>query len=80
MRLYSGGKVISTKDATKHEDLPDKTLLRPDEVALFLSISLKTVYRWYHSGIIEGIKFKRSLRIYRDSIVKLMDDEEVFHP
>ena len=58
------------------EDLPRKTLLRPGEVALFLSVSSKTVYRWYRLGFIEGAKFKGSLRIYRDSILKLVDEKE----
>jgi excisionase family DNA binding protein len=56
-------------------DLPLKTLLRPDEVASFLSVSLKTVYRWYRTGLIRGTKVKRSLRIYRDSILRLIDDK-----
>ena len=55
------------------QDLPDKTLLRPDEVAIFLSVSSKTVYRWYRSGLIEGTKVKRSLRIYRNSILRLVE-------
>jgi excisionase family DNA binding protein len=55
--------------------LPDKTLLRPDEVAEFLSVSVKTVYRWYHAGVIDGTKFQRSLRIYRESVVRLLDGE-----
>ena len=59
--------------ATEFQDLPHKTLLRPDEVAIFLSVSLKTVYRWYRAGLIDGTKVKRSLRIYRDSILKLVD-------
>jgi excisionase family DNA binding protein len=69
--------MCSTGDAgevgTEFQDLPKKTLLRPDEVALFLSVSLKTVYRWYRSRVIDGTKVKRSLRIYRDSIMKLID-------
>jgi len=61
-------------------DLPHKTLLKPRQVALFLSVSLKTVYRWYHSGSIEGVKTGRSLRIYRDSILKLVDGKDAsFH-
>ncbi len=56
----------------EYQDLPDKTLLRPDEVAMFLSVSSKTIYRWYRSGLIRGTKVKRSLRIYRDSILKLV--------
>ena len=64
--------------ATEFQDLPHKTLLRPDEVAIFLSVSLKTVYRWYRSGLIEGTKVKRSLRIYRDSILRLVDGNGSF--
>ncbi len=56
-------------------DLPLKTLLKPDEVALFLSVSLKTIHRWYQSGLIGGVKAGRSLRIYRDSIVKLVGEK-----
>jgi excisionase family DNA binding protein len=53
-------------------DLPRKTLLRPDEVALFLRVSLKTVYRWHAKGLLQGIRFQRSLRIFRESVVKLI--------
>ena len=66
---------LSEGDNTEFGDLPRKTLLRPDEVARFLSVSLKTVYRWYRSGFIEGAKAKRSLRIYRDSIVNLVNEK-----
>jgi excisionase family DNA binding protein len=59
-------------DIDKFQDLPDKTLLRPRDVAAFLSVSLKTVYRWYRQGSITGIKVRGSLRIYRGSIVKLI--------
>jgi excisionase family DNA binding protein len=52
--------------------------LRPDEVARFFSVSLKTVYRWYHSGLIAGAKAKKSVRIYRDSILKLVDEKDPF--
>jgi excisionase family DNA binding protein len=55
------------------QDLPQRTFLTPDEVAVFLSVSLKTVYRWYRMGLIEGTKVRRSLRIYRDSILKLVE-------
>jgi excisionase family DNA binding protein len=69
---------LSGEGTTEFQDLPHKTLLRPDEVALFMSVSLKTVYRWYRSGLIEGAKVKRSLRIYRDSILKLVDEKGFF--
>ena len=64
------------RDDTEFEDLPPRTLLRPEEVARFLSVSLKTVYRWYRLGSIEGTKAARSLRIFRDSVVKLVDSED----
>ena len=76
--MQAGFYSLSKGVVTEFEDLPHKTLLRPDEVAIFLSVSLKTVYRWYRSGLIEGTKVKRSLRIYRDSILKLIDGDESF--
>jgi len=39
-----------------HRPVPNKILLRPNDVALFLGVSLKTVYRWYHLGEIKGTK------------------------
>ena len=67
---------MSKEYNTEFVDLPRKTLLKPDEVALFLSVSSNTVRRWYHSGLIAGVKAKRSLRIYRDSVVKLIDEKD----
>lgn len=66
---------ISKEYNTEFVDLPRKTLLKPDEVALFLGVSSKTVCRWYRSGIIAGVKARRSVRIYRDSVVKLIDEK-----
>jgi excisionase family DNA binding protein len=59
-------------------DLPQKPLLRPDEVAQFLSVSLKTIYRWHRSGILVGTKINRSLRIPRDSVLALIQEETPF--
>ncbi len=64
--------VLRMADKDQFADLPKKTLLRPEEVALFLGVSLKTIYRWYRSGAIEGTKLKRSLRIYRESVLALV--------
>jgi len=69
---------LASQDSTEFLDLPHKTFLRPYEVATFLSVSLKTVYRWHGSGLIEGTKFKRSLRIYKDSILKLIEGDASF--
>jgi excisionase family DNA binding protein len=59
-------------------DLPQKPLLRPDEVAQFLSVSLNTIYRWHRSGILVGTKINRSLKIPRDSVLALIQEETSF--
>jgi excisionase family DNA binding protein len=50
-------------------DLPNKSLLRPDEVGAFLSVSEKTVRRWVAEGVIRGVRLGKSIRIFRDSLV-----------
>ena len=52
-----------------YADLPNKTLLRPDEVANFLQISRFSVYRLYECGEIDGLKAGKPLRIFRDSVI-----------
>jgi excisionase family DNA binding protein len=52
--------------------LPDKELLRPEEVAKYYSVKLKTVYRWIDSGKLEGTKIAgRALRINRNALKTL---------
>ncbi len=53
-------------------DLPEKTLLSPRDVASFFGVSLKTVYRWHKEGLIVGVTMKRSVRIFRESVVQCM--------
>ena len=60
--------------AKKFNDLPEKTLLRPDEVASFLRVSIKTVYRWCAKGQLHGVRLKRSLRIYRESVLESVSE------
>ena len=62
---------------TQFGDLPLKTLLKPDEVARFPGVSSNTVYRWYHFGLIEGVKANGILRIYRDSVLKLVEEKNL---
>jgi excisionase family DNA binding protein len=45
--------------------LPDKELLRPDEVAAFWRVSVKTVYRWIDMGVMDGVKKGGTVRIER---------------
>jgi len=61
---------------TKFADLPEKTLLRPGEVAIFFSVSVKTVYGWVEAGKLDASRASgKSLRIYRESVVKLAKKE-----
>lgn len=56
----------------RFKDLPNKSLLRPDEVAEFFSVSRRTVYLWVEMGKLEGVKpVSGILRIFRESVVKL---------
>lgn len=47
-------------------DLPNKNLLRPDEVAAFWSVSVKTIYRWIDLGILEAVKKGGTIRVPRE--------------
>jgi len=51
-------------------DLPDKELLRPDEVARFWRVSVKTVYRWIDMGIIPGVKKGGTVRVPKEDAEK----------
>jgi len=52
------------------KSLPDKELLRPDEVADFWSVSVKTIYRWIDLGIIPGVKKGGTVRVPRPDAEK----------
>jgi len=54
-------------------DLPNKTLLRPDEVARFFSVSRKTVYGWVGTGKLTACHPNGgALRIFRASVASLV--------
>jgi excisionase family DNA binding protein len=56
-------------------NLPDKELLRPDEVAKFWRVSVKTIYRWIEIGIIPGVKKGGTVRVRRDEAEKVEEAE-----
>lgn len=56
-------------------ELPDKTLLRPDEVAPFLRVSLATVYRMKDEGELESKKIRGSVRITRESVLSYLKNQ-----
>ncbi len=65
--------VIGRASAT----IDGKTFLRVGEAAEFLSVSRWTIYRWVEEGRLRGTKIgKGSLRIFRDSIVGLIERNE----
>jgi excisionase family DNA binding protein len=50
--------------------LPDKELLRVDEVAEYFSISRSTVYLWIDHGILIAEKYRGIIRVPRESVEK----------
>jgi excisionase family DNA binding protein len=65
------GEKEGIKQVAVESELPQRTMLRPDEVASFFSVSEKTVRRWFKLGLLEGIMVRRCLRITRDSVMNL---------
>lgn len=51
-------------------DLPQKPLLRVDEVATYFDVTEKTIYLWIDHGLLDAEKYKRVIRITRESILK----------
>lgn len=54
--------------------LPDKPLLRVEEVAAFFQISRRTVYAWYETDKIKGTNLNGVLRIYRQTLLELITE------
>ncbi|MGD0231279.1 MAG: helix-turn-helix domain-containing protein [Syntrophorhabdales bacterium] len=54
------------------DGMPDRKLLRPAEVAAFLGVSTKTIYRWCDMGLMESVKLNRSIRVPRVSVVNFL--------
>jgi excisionase family DNA binding protein len=52
-------------------NLPDKELLRPDEVAKFYSVSDKTVRGWIVTGKLMAVKVVKGWRIHRQDALDL---------
>jgi len=49
--------------------LPKKGLLRVDEVAEFFSVNPVTVYRWISDGLITAEKYRKIIRVHRESVI-----------
>lgn len=55
----------------------DRDLLRVDEAADLLNISKWTIYRWVNEGKIQGTKIGRTLRIFRSSVLHLIEENKI---
>lgn len=53
--------------------LPNKALLRPDEVAAYYSVDVRTVYLWIEEGIIQNAirVTKKTIRIPREEAIRI---------
>ena len=51
-------------------DLPQKPLLRVDEVATYFDVTERTIYLWIDHGLLEAERYKRAIRVTRNSIEK----------
>jgi len=51
--------------------LPNRELLRVDEVADYLRVTNRTIYRWISLGELEAKKVKTRIRISRNSVLKI---------
>ena len=54
------------------DDVPKRQLLRPVEVAVFLGVSAKTIYRWCDMGLMESVKLNGSVRVLRASVLSFV--------
>lgn len=55
------------------EAIPAKHRWRIDECAAFFAVSPKTIRNWCASGLLTAEKYKRVVRITRESIVALCE-------
>ena len=57
--------------------LPNKKLLRPDEVAIYFNVTVKTIYAWIKHDYLEAYKIRKTLRIKRESVEKCLASSKV---
>lgn len=63
----------------KFPDLPEKSLLSPDEVAQFFGVAKSTVYKWCETGELKSTNVG-VLRIYRVSVIAMIEKGNAFSP
>ena len=50
------------------ETIPEKKMLRVDEVAEFLDVGRSTVYLWIDHGLLAAEKYRGVIRVSRESL------------
>lgn len=50
-------------------NLPEKPMLRVDEVAIYFDVSKQTVYLWIDHGLLVAEKYKGVIRVPRESVL-----------
>lgn len=55
--------------------VPQKESFRPDEVAVLLGVSRRTVFRWLKKGVIQGVYCRGHKRIPRHAILSMMTEK-----
>lgn len=58
-------------------ELPNKALLRPDEVAVYLSISKSLIYSEISCGNLEAEKYRGAIRIPREAVLAYREVHKV---
>jgi len=55
-------------------DLPNKDLLRPDEVAAYFSLSVRTIYGWIDAGKLGAVRIGpfHVLRIPKENVNEMV--------
>lgn len=67
--------MVKIKSPMSEEELPNRTLLKVKEVALFFGVSPQTVYRWVDMRQLMACNLGGgSLRIFRESVIHLMKE------
>lgn len=51
------------------KSLPEKALLRVDEVASYFSVSRSTVYLWIDLGMLPAEKYRKTIRVPREAVL-----------
>jgi|GEM_PF-895588 len=72
LRVTIGGAMANENSEIALDDMPRKRLLKAAEVAAYLGVSAKTVYRWCDMGLMESVKLNRSVRVLRTSVVDFL--------